>query len=206
MHDRGSKPYGMPWEEWAVLWWKWCSLEPDDTNPAADATGINCCKNQTNKYAWFLAGTFGGSAERYCILPKKKSVLFPIITDRISYVEHPHLSCERALSDYAKSDLDTTTICNASLDAQLLPHLHNYRVRTGLFSFSCPESQMRNKPSRVFQAVSDGYWVFLQPLVIGKHTLCFVGEKLKYDEAFASGFRSETHKFRVEVKYNLSVQ
>ena len=44
MHDRGSKPYGMPWEEWAVLWWKWCSLEPDDTNPSTDATGINCSR------------------------------------------------------------------------------------------------------------------------------------------------------------------
>ena len=56
------------------------------------------------------------------------------------------------------------------------------------------------------KAVSDGYWVFLKPLPVGKHTLFFRGEKLLYDEMQYSGYKGEEGMFKVEVKYEILVK
>ncbi len=76
MYARESKPFGRSWEQWVAIWWQWCSAEPDDTNPVADMTGEICDKNQTDSDVWFLAGTFGGEAERTCIIPAGKAIFF----------------------------------------------------------------------------------------------------------------------------------
>ena len=205
MFRRGSKPFGRSWEDWAICWWKWCSSQPYVTNPAADRDGKFCCNNQTNPHVWFLAGTFGGSVVRRCVIPLGRSIFFPIITNRISYAEHSYLKTRKELQTYAKADLDQASEYWAKVDGIKLAKLNHYRVRTPVFSFCLPLNEMQNINIKDCKAVSDGYWVFLHPLNSGKHEIEFVGEKLKYDEIYISHFRGKKPKFRVEVRYKLTV-
>lgn len=205
MFSRKSKPYGISWKEWAAAWWIWCSLEADESNPAADETGKYCARNQNYPNTWFLAGTFGGTAVRHCIVPNSKSILFPIVTNRISFAEHSYLRTKEELRKYARSDLDHATICEASVDGQKLRNLQSYRVRTDLFHFSGPETETRKWSPASCQAISDGYWVYLRPLDTGEHKIKFVGEKLRFDEISIDNHSEDKPKFRVDVSYLLTI-
>jgi hypothetical protein len=206
VYSRESKPFGKTWEEWSAIWWQWCSTEPKESNPVADKTGRFCNKNQNNPNVWFLAGTFGGKAERTCTIPAGKAILIPIINDLISYAEYNNLTTESDLRSYAKSDLDEATVYKTTVDDVELQNLENYRVQSHLFSFIILPDASVGVPSGPTFGVSDGYWVFLKPLSIGHHTIHLTGEKLMFDEIQHSNYNTaEKPKFQVEVKYHLTV-
>jgi hypothetical protein len=49
------------------------------------------------------------------------------------------------------------------------------------FSFTLPKTNILGLPSYITtQSVSDGNWVFLKPLSVGKHILYFKGNLRKY--------------------------
>ncbi|MFJ2107065.1 signal protein [Streptomyces microflavus] len=59
-------------------WWTWAASEPEETNPVADDDGSACDRNQPED-VWFLAGTFGGEAERECTVPAGRPIAFPLV-------------------------------------------------------------------------------------------------------------------------------
>lgn len=59
-------------------WWQWAAAEPEPTNPVADRTGEHCQRNQPGD-VWFLAGTFGGLAQRRCTVPSGVPLIVPAI-------------------------------------------------------------------------------------------------------------------------------
>jgi len=63
-------------------WWEWAAAEPVETNPVADRTGEHCARNQPSD-VWFLAGTFGGQAQRRCTVPLGMRIVAPAI-NRVS--------------------------------------------------------------------------------------------------------------------------
>jgi hypothetical protein len=71
-----SGPYGLTYGEWSGKWWQWTLSIPTDVNPLNDKTGENCAKNQNDTQVWFLAGTYGGTAERTCTIPSGKAIFF----------------------------------------------------------------------------------------------------------------------------------
>jgi hypothetical protein len=206
VYTSGSKPLGLTWANWVVRWWRWCSAEPDETNPASDRTGLYCGRNQRYSEVWFLAGTFGGYAKRRCVVPLGKALFFPVITDRISYAEHGFLKTERELFGYAMADLDSTGRLEVSVDGEQVDKAGIARVRTDLFKFSLLRRGQLSSPKDTSYAVSDGYWVFLMPLSSGDHSLYFLGEKLKYDEFYLNRSAGKKSIFRVEVDYCLVVE
>ena len=63
-----SHPHGKTYGEWAAAWWQWALSIPEAQNPVADATGEFAGLGQSGP-VWFLAGTFGNSAERTVTIP-----------------------------------------------------------------------------------------------------------------------------------------
>ncbi|MFD6877886.1 MULTISPECIES: signal protein [unclassified Streptomyces] len=59
-------------------WWSWAASSPEDSNPVTDPDGSFCAQKQPTD-AWFLAGTFGGRAERRCSIPAERPVVFPLL-------------------------------------------------------------------------------------------------------------------------------
>lgn len=206
---REESPFEQTWETWVERWWQWCYSFPDASSPVTDSSGQFCKEHQDYKSVWFLAGTFGGKAERNCTLPRETSIFFPILTDIVSFYTDPRLKTKSELDAYSKADLDHTQLISVKMDGHIMLNLYSYRVHTNLFSIDVPD--INNKVLRVkTQAISDGYWMFLKPLSLGKHRLEFIGEKLEFDRIddyknISDNDIKNLAKFRVEVTYYIEI-
>ena len=201
-----SNPCGRPWREWVKLWWQWCYSGQIQDSPAYDQDGSLCGKNQKYGETWFLAGTFGTRIERKCLIPFGRSIFFPILNDIISFATDTHLKNEKELSAYAKADLDETRFLYVNVDGTELQNLKECRIRTPQFEITIPPEKLGGDPRRT-HAVSDGYWIFLKPLLRGNHIIHFIGEKLEYDKAASFNETcSDLPRFRVELIYRLTIE
>jgi len=201
-----STPCGRSWDEWVQLWWKWCYSEPIEKSPTSDDSGVHCSRGQIYEKVWFLAGTFGGPpAERTCKIPEGRSIFFPLINDFISFATDPDLKTEDELRAYAKRDLDEARSLYLRINELELRDLNKYRISTSIFELAISPKETSGIPVTT-QAISDGYWIFLEPLPAGYYRIKFGGEKLEYDKMQMSMQQnSEIPKFRVDVTYNLEV-
>lgn len=129
-----SKPYGLTYGEWTVRFWQWLSI-PKPDNPAAYTTGKNCALKQTGP-VWFLPGTFGGTNERTCTIPKDKAILLTPIEVICSFAEH-HVKTEPELRACAKSDQDKVTSTKITVDGV---EIKPYRLQSPLFTVTLPEN------------------------------------------------------------------
>jgi len=165
VYEVGSSPFGIPFRRWTELWWNWLHSFPKEKSPASDINGELCGLSQNYLNVWFLAGTLGGSATRYCNIPVGKAILFPIITSAFSYVVDPHLKTEKELTNSTKKDIDSAKELCLSLDDIIFEDLKQFRLRTEPF-----DDVINGKSTK---AVSDGYWIFLKPLNHGKLKIHF---------------------------------
>ncbi len=178
--------------------------------------------NQALGPVWFLAGTADGTiARRTCTVPAGKFIMFPIFNTEWSKVEAlaaqpPTGGCfisgvvpsgteDAALRACAKAQadhgLDPGTILKAKVDGIALPNLKTFRAASPFppFSFTtvkgnpfglCPALSPCPLES---QGVADGFWIILNPLSLGQHTVTF--------SAFVPFFN-----FTTGAKYILTVQ
>jgi len=185
-----DKPYGITYAQWTAKWWQWSLSIPKEINPAGDTTGKNCMQNQ-NGPVWFLAGTFGGQAERSCTLPAGKAILFAPINAECSYAEYTNLKSESELRTCAKTIQDKTTQIDVTIDGVKIQNLDKYRIQSPLFSVTFPTNNVYGIASGTTQAVSDGNWVFLHPLSPGKHEIRSKGASIDFTTTSTDNFLSD---------------
>jgi hypothetical protein len=171
-YDPDENPFGKTWEEWTAEWWKWSLSLPKPQNPITDTTGENASYNQPD-HVWFLAGTFGGMAERSCEIPTGRAIFFPISCNETSYAECPNFKTESELRAFAKADIDQVKTIMASVDGQKLPDSDLRRLESPAFEITLPEANAIGVPPGKTKSKSDGYWVFLRPLPVGRHEIHF---------------------------------
>jgi hypothetical protein len=193
-----STPYGKPYSNWTGEWWQWWLSNTATDNPAADPTGTNCAINQ-NGSVWMLAGTVGGSAERTCTIPAGKAILFPIIGSECSYAEYPAVRSDSELESCAQADNNAIDHLEATVDGTSLQQLEKYRILSPIFNMIYQDDNPLGAPPGPTKMVSDGYYVFLEPLSPGNHELHFVGTTLDNPT-------TGTSSFGVDVKYHLTVE
>jgi hypothetical protein len=104
--------------------------------------------------------------------------LFPIISYECSYAEYPELKTESDLISNAESNIDDIAKKEVIIDGMTLQNLKNYRVLSPPFDVTLPEKNFYGVRSGPTRAVSDGYWVFLKPLSLGKHEIYTAGSCL----------------------------
>lgn len=195
------KVYGKTYGEWSAAWWQWAGSIPSDTNPIADTTGEFCDLGQSGP-VWFLAGTFGGTAERTCTIPAGKAIFYPMINQ--VWIDCPPPATDTELSDAEVGWIMATTTAAGDNACQLTSTLDNFyseafgtelptpisslqvpAVRTqspvfhinlgtdSIFRYGCgPDVDLQGKSGRV---ISEGYWVMLPPLQVGEHVLTLHG-------------------------------
>lgn len=180
--------YGQTYAEWAAAWWKWAVSIPASTSPLRDPTGEFAALGQSaSGPVWFLAGTQGGSAERTITIPAGRALFFPIINT--VWVNVPPLgdnpwSPEQDLfvRGYIGASLDTATDLVCEVDGKPLKNLGDYRTKTSpvmVFMVEIPADDIFGyvnaglEPGTHGPCVDDGYYVMLEPLKPGFHTLHF---------------------------------
>jgi hypothetical protein len=161
-----SRPYGLTYGDWTARFWQWLYSIPKPDNPGSDTTGKNCGLKQSGP-VWFLAGTYGGTIERTCTIPRDKAIMLAAINVECDFTEH-QLKNEGELHACAKADQDKVTSTVVSVDGV---EIKTVRLQSPLFSLVLPENNALGTKPQTTPAVSDGYWVFLQPLSPGSHTI-----------------------------------
>jgi hypothetical protein len=193
-----SNPFGKTYGEWGGLWWQWALSIPADTNPVADTTGEFAALGQSGP-VWFLAGTFGGTAERTVTVRADKGLFFPIYNSvwvNIPELGDPPWSPEQEAfaRGYVASQVESATALSAAIDGRAVEDITAYRSPTpegGQYMVTFPENNVGGIPAGTFgPSVSDGYCLMLAPLSAGEHTIQF---------AAAAG------DFSLGVTYNLTV-
>lgn len=179
-----ATPYGKTYGEWGDEWWKWLFAIPASDNPALDETGAKAGVAQSGP-VWFLAGTFGDSADRACTVPADKAVLFGILNSLFWIpADSETVAGIRAI---AKQDMDHATELEVTVDGVELQGLGNYRFQSlssfffttaDLFTFFGMNEQPGWEDGIPHEATSDGYWIMLKPLAPGEHTLKTRGKKV----------------------------
>jgi hypothetical protein len=174
LFQTNSSPYGKSYVKWTEMWWQWAFSIPKDRNPITDKTGENCAKGQVGP-VWYLAGTTKNTfhAQRSCVIPREKSILFPIIVSQFSRSEKPTLT-DRELIRYTAKDIDQTSFLEVIIDDYRLTDLSRYRIKS-YFKLDLKEGNIWDIKPGPTKAASDGFWVFLKPLRQGKHTISFQG-------------------------------
>ncbi len=165
-------------------WWQWSLSIPQSVHPLTfndtpqSAQSALYCGVGQHGNAWFLGGTLDGSAaQRSCKIPAGIPIFAPIINAECSTVEG-NGSTEEELRACAKSLIDHVTVVEASVDGAPLKDLQKSRVQSKLFSFTLPPDDILGLFGHVpnpSPSVSDGFWVLLQPLPEGVHTLVLHG-------------------------------
>jgi hypothetical protein len=188
--------FGKSYGDWSAEWWRWALSIPAATNPVADTTGANCGQGQSGQ-VWFLAGTFGGSVTRTCTVPAGKHLFFPILNS-VYICLHPidpdpicaDVATMRAVVD---GQMDNPRQLRATIDRDQVRNLERFRAQSPVFTVQMPQGNIFGVQQGAYQpSVSDGYFLLVEPLSPGAHTISFRGVS-------NSGFSTE-------VTYNLTVQ
>jgi hypothetical protein len=192
-----SKPYNLTYGDWTVKFWQWLLSIPADSNPIADETGERCGENQSNLPVFFLAFSTGGGAIRECDVPAGKAILVPVNVVECSFKELPGAKTEEELHTCAREDESSSPTFFLSVNGREFRNLEKYRVHSEAFDLIWANNSIiqQSGPDR---AVSDGYWIILEPLPVGEHQIRF--------QASLSDPRTGILTYSDNLEYNINVK
>jgi hypothetical protein len=183
----------------AAQWWQWALAEPTSDNPLLDSTGQFAAVNQRGR-VWFLAGNEGGTTIRTITVPAGKALFFPIVNTfdvedgiglpgDIQFMVHKPLQVAQAL---VSSIIATATGLSCQVDGIPLQITAANLEQSTPFSLFLPANNILGVPAGVyFPSIDSGYYVLLNPLSAGSHTIHFAGS---------------ITNFSLDVTYNITVQ
>lgn len=205
VNDPNSNPHGAPYAVWGVRWWQWALALPLHTNgvithPLFTDGAVDCTIGQSGA-VWFLAGSFAASApSRSCAIPRGKALFFPLINAWVDNTgaevpgdlfDPPGVRTLPQLQELAAA-ISTPASLFAIVDGASVPvtlsnrglaafqyRLPNEDNILQFFGAKVPGSAWPygNTPAGTFvaPAASDGYWLMVEPLPPGVHTIRFGG-------------------------------
>jgi hypothetical protein len=124
---------------------------------------------------------------RSCTIPGGKGILVPIINFAGAVPEDGTTPQDVASAAGGAADLIDVSTLSVTLDGIKIQNLGQYRFRSPVFSFTgsvpnlysvggCANMTPHCYEGFHAQAVADGYYILLKPLLAGVHTLHFHGE------------------------------
>jgi hypothetical protein len=200
----GSIPYGKTYGEWSALWWQWVLSIPERENPLTHADKAPVGDGGP---VVFLAGMLGGVAERSCPLPAGKALLFSVLSN--AYVGNLDSDTEPVMRAWCKDATDHITNLWASVDGVPLHGLQGFRFQSPdmfLIAFDPvdplfgPLDPRPPYPPLTYPTFVEGYWVMLEPLAPGEHTLSW-GSKIVFQATYPDVEVSEGH-----ITYHVTVE
>ncbi len=174
----------------SVKWWQWLFSIPPKTNPILDD---NPCNVKQSGSFFYLVGTFGGTADRNCTIPKNKAIFFPIINIVATFDKNdPNFNTLDKVRKAASDFINGATDLKVSVDGISIKNIANLRAQSPAFKLKVPADNIGGPPD-TYIAVSDGFWVALKPLSVGEHTIHFAGN-------------IPDSNFNIDVTYHITVK
>ena len=174
-----ATPYGMSYSQWAAAWWTWALQTPGSVNPLTDTTGIYISQNQKGR-VWFLAGLLGGgTVKRTGKIPSGTALFFPLTNNFYgAFLTDPDSTKTTA---YIRSQV----VCvegaglSVTIDGMKVRCPSQYLEKSTVFTIHFPVDNVFGVTSAdvpqltLSPVVDEGYYIFLDPLPPGQHTINF---------------------------------
>jgi len=187
----GSSLHGKTYAEWSEAWWKWALGTTASINPLVTGE-CNPLGRAQNGAVWFL---WTAPTTINCTVPAGKEIFVPIINAECSSVEgFPYAGpTPEAAVACAKLWNDQVTNLTATVDEEPVANIYAYRFATPPFSFRLPEDNLFGLPAKtVVNSAADGFYLMLQNLSPGTHTIHLTGNA-HYSEAPGADFSVDTN-------------
>jgi hypothetical protein len=185
-------------QQWSADWWKSVLATPvyaaDGTtivNPQFDEAPVHALPADGHGVYFLYGSLFDGSHQRTATVPANTPIFLPLINTEWSnndtpappdFTTVPGNYTASQLGAFAKTTMDSVNELHASLDGQNITDLFSHRETSPIFSYNLPKANNidqvffgENISGRQYPAAADGYYLMLQPLSPGKHTLNFGG-------------------------------
>lgn len=187
--------------QWTTEWWKWA--ESFGPGPFSDTTGARSNLNQGGP-VYYLAGSGGnaGPITRNVTVGSDRKVLLPLINWIVAAGADPGFADTRSEANALATNTINPANLFATIDGVPVPNLASHREESGaLFTLNVvPNNDSGFPPGTYTDAYGDGYWLMLEPLSPGQHTLHFGGTSTPYN---AGAFTVD--QFAIDVTVNLNV-
>jgi len=173
--------------EWSRSYLQWIAAFAHDSSPISDATGALCAVKQQGD-VWFLA-TSDGTAPvvRACSIPAGKWLFVPI-ANTVERSGNREPVCDSMARIAAGTITGHVSHLSLVVDGQPVDDLESHRLATGT-CFSLDPHVATKHP--IATTVADGYYVMLQPLKPGAHTIA-VGAKFD-DTSVSTTYHLDVH-------------
>jgi hypothetical protein len=186
----GEKPYGKPLEEWAKGYWQWnIGLAPGEI-PRDVQTNLDKCiiGSDQQSVMTFLFSPYDLTYSSKCNISSKHPILIPLLIGECDpTVTEPRTKTGNIQDLWAcAKDADEGLIAwEVSLDNRVLfkkagneeVNMHikdKILVRnSSIFNITIPEVNRYEVDAGTYPAVVDGYYLILNPLTPGEHTLTY---------------------------------
>jgi len=186
-----SNPFGLTYKQWAGRWWKWFMQLPVTSPTGVPHPGLGPClpfdisEGQAGQ-VWFLAAPLGSPCTRTATIPYGYALFFALLNAEQSSLE----PCPACGNDAVCQGNAATGFANlienlaCEIDNVPVPNISGYRFVNPQITFTAPS------PCWIFAtcangcattggtgtSVGDGYYVFLNPLSTGVHTIHYKGD------------------------------
>jgi len=215
-----SHPFGASYDEWSARWWAWIYSIPAVPpnwlpNPLFTNGRVDCSYRQSthegSEHVWFLVGVISGTAERTCTLPAGTALFFPMFNaeaDNVGFDQNgatpPTHFDVPTLEGFVQGGVDSV-IPHATIDNVPVSNASAYRARFAPFGFTVPRvdnlygvfgAQVPGiswPNTRIFPVAADGYYLMVEPLAPGRHTINF-------------GAMARDGSFQINITYHLVVR
>ena len=168
VYSKDSSPFNVPYGDWIARWWQWTSSIPAAEHPRDNYTPDKCAAGQSGP-VWFLADQLGGEEERTCTIPSGKAILVPILTGQCDYTAIEIKNDEELKR--CSTEGDEYGVITASIDGKEVKNLNSYRTQSGFFNITNAKDNIYDAPAGTYRAWAEGFFVFLEPMQNGKHTV-----------------------------------
>jgi len=170
----GATVHGKTLGEWSAEWWRWLLAIPEPESPAKDPIGARCHLGQKSP-VFFIPGSFGETYHRSCTVPCGQYVFFPIVNDLEWSPTHICSDCQQCRG-IAQGFMDQVAVLECEIDGEAVPDLGDHREESPCFDFTVPDNNVLGLAAGTYgPAVSDGFWIMIEPMAPGNHTLHFRG-------------------------------
>ena len=172
IYSRDSSPFSMPYEDWIAKWWDYNVDIGAEEHPRDNFSPERCNLDQgQNDTVYYLPDNLSGEEQRNCTVPVGKAILAPLITGSCWDDDtDAKLKTEEGLRECSREGQEFGVV-SATLDGRPLQNLEQYRATSDVFNMTVAENNAFQSPPGTFPAMADGFFVFLEPLPPGEHTL-----------------------------------
>lgn len=191
-HDDGGDSY----RELSAQWWQWALSIPVGSNPLldptrpGDPTAKNCMVGQRGK-VWFLAGALGGgTVRRTCTVPEGVTLFIPVINT--FWLDTPGVCGQGASLTVPEMRAQLAPFIDAATGLEVkvdnMPVTDIRRSRSVPFLAALPKKNLfleacgGDLPPGIYSpSVADGYYVKVEGLAPGVHTVDFKGRSGSFE-------------------------